>query len=103
MSAPSIAVLLVEDNAGSGGSTARCAAWRRAILTSSCSILLPDEQGYNTFARTQERAAQTLIIVLTGLEDEALGLKTLGICSNRFQNASCTPPSKWRFTNTVRR
>ena len=38
---------------------------------------LPDEQGFETFARAHERAAQTPIIVLTGLEDETLGLKTV--------------------------
>jgi len=38
---------------------------------------LPDAQGVGTFARIQERAAQTPIIVLTGPEDEAVGLETV--------------------------
>ena len=38
---------------------------------------LPDEQGFGTFARVHQRAPQIPIIVLTGLEDEPLGLKTV--------------------------
>jgi DNA-binding response OmpR family regulator len=38
---------------------------------------LPDEQGFDTFARVRQRAPQIPIIVLTGLEDEPLGLKTV--------------------------
>jgi two-component sensor histidine kinase len=38
---------------------------------------LPDEQGFDTFSRVQQRAAQTPIIVLTGFEDETLGLRTV--------------------------
>jgi len=38
---------------------------------------LPDEQGFATFARVHERAAQMPTIVLAGVGDEILGLKTV--------------------------
>lgn len=93
------AVLLVEDNAGDArllqemlaevtlptyqitwvgqlGSALRCleeASFDLIMLD----LGLPDEQGFDSFARIHEQAAQTPIIVLTELEDNAMGLKTV--------------------------
>jgi PAS domain S-box-containing protein len=95
----SISVLLVEDNAGDARLfrelLAEVAFPRYAItqvgrLDRALHLLeeahfdlimldlwLPDEQGFATFARVHGRAEQTPTIVLTGLEDEILGLKTV--------------------------
>lgn len=40
-------------------------------------LSLPDAQGFETFARTRAMATHLPIIVLTGLDDEALGLRTV--------------------------
>jgi DNA-binding NtrC family response regulator len=40
-------------------------------------LWLPDEQGLRTFSRMHEQAPQVPIIVLTGLEDETLALRTV--------------------------
>ena len=95
----SIAVLLVEDNPGDARlfrETLAEVAFPNYLITEVgeldgalrhlkeakfdlivLDLGLPDEQGFATFARVREQAAQTPAIVLTGLEDEALGLKTV--------------------------
>ena len=40
-------------------------------------LSLPDSQGIGTFERTQEQAQDVPVVVLTGLDDEAVALQTM--------------------------
>ncbi len=99
MTHPSMRILLVEDNPGDarlvreelkeeGGGTfdVSCVESLAAACESICAehfdavlldLNLPDSQGVETFSRLHERAPHLPILLLTGLEDEVLGLRAV--------------------------
>ncbi len=99
MSAPSIKVLLIEDNPGDarlikelfsecvpGSFDLKCAeslAQGFATLSSEeidtilLDLSLPDSQGFETFTRVHDRTPEIPIIVLTGFDDETLAIKAV--------------------------
>ncbi len=99
MTGESLRVLLVEDNPGDARlleETLREEAgdsfeieWRQTLEEAAacaqsdpCRVIvldlnLPDSEGFETFSRMKAAAPETPIVVLTGLEDEQLGLRAI--------------------------
>ena len=98
MNEPNLLVLLVEDNPGDARLIRETLADARAPFALETverldaalarlaaggvdavllDLALPDSRGYDTFATVHARAPETPIIVLTGLGDESLALRTV--------------------------
>jgi len=93
-------VLLIEDNAGDARLVAEALRGQRAaafevVVSSRLSegldqlkagpfdvalvdLSLPDSQGLDTFLRVRERSRSVPILILTGLEDEAMAVRAVG-------------------------
>jgi PAS domain S-box-containing protein len=116
---PSAKILLVEDNeldalllkeslpdatmhigewtvAGSVGDALRQLETQRFDLILS-DLALPDSQGMETFTRLAAKAGETPIILLTGLEDEVLGLEAVRAGAQEYiVKGSLKPKALWR-------